>query len=307
MQTQSSGRSVCSCRASFLLTNAQALLDQYEGPADPSFGIFVTVLAGNELRRTGVVEVQAGIAKFSEADDFCVYLPEGQQWRGNSSIKIVLMGSAHAAEGEHFKGAPNSLVDTFFHDLCTGRCFILAEGRVQLGEHFKAGAKGFLAGTSSVLCTLALPAQSANSASASSSVMRGKMPLKVVRKTTGATCMRCSFCFRLMLLQARFNWTSASNDFASIRYVIIFNYSHTHITNKLMLSNIVLPHIIIQSEQSLRGAKTSQNKSHARRMRCASESITNCTSRMVEGTTHVTLPTLLKDKSKGDPHKCAYD
>ena len=242
MQTQSSGRSVCFCGASFILTNAQALLDQYEGPADPSFGIFVTVLAGNELRRTGVVEVQAGIAKFSEADDFCVYLPEGQQWRGNSSIKIVLMGSAHAAEGEHFKGAPNSLVDPFFHDLCTGRCFILAEGRVQLGEHFKAGAKGFLAGTSSVLCSLALPAQTANSASASSSVMRGKMPLKVVRKTTGA-CMRCSFCFRVMLLQARFNLTSASNDFASIGYVIIFNYIHTHITNKLMSSNIILPHM----------------------------------------------------------------
>ncbi len=192
----------------------------------------MTVLAGNELRRTGVVAVQAGIAKFSEADDFCVYLPEGQQWRGNSSIKIVLMGSAHPAEGEHFKGALTSLVDVFVHDLCTGRCFILAEGRVQLGEHFKAGAKGFLAGTSSVLCSLGLPAQTSNTASASSSIMRGKMPPKAVRKTTGATCMWCSFCFRVMLLQARCNLTSASNDVASI-LVLVRNYIHTHITNKL--------------------------------------------------------------------------
>ncbi len=91
--------------ASTWLTHAQALLDQYQGPADPSHGIFVTVLAGNELRRTGVTTVQSGVAKFSEADDFCVYLPEGQQWRGNSSLKIVIMGSAHATEDGHFKGA----------------------------------------------------------------------------------------------------------------------------------------------------------------------------------------------------------
>jgi hypothetical protein len=86
------------------MTIAQALLDQYAGPADPSLGVFVTVLAGNELRRTGVVAVQSGVAKFADGGEFCVYLPEGQQWRGNSSLKIVLMGSAHPPEDSHFKG-----------------------------------------------------------------------------------------------------------------------------------------------------------------------------------------------------------
>ncbi len=84
--------------------SAQALLDQYDGPADLSMGIFVTVLAGNELRRTRVTAVQSGVAKFSDGDDFCVYLPEGQQWRGGSTIKVALMGSAIPAEGGQFKG-----------------------------------------------------------------------------------------------------------------------------------------------------------------------------------------------------------
>ena len=69
----------------FVTLHAQALLDVYAGPADPSLGIFVTVLAGNELRRTSVSTVQGGVAKFVEEDDFCVYLPEGQQWRSNST------------------------------------------------------------------------------------------------------------------------------------------------------------------------------------------------------------------------------
>ena len=86
------------------VTRAQALLDQYAGPADPSLGVFVTVLAGHDLRKTGVAAVQSGVAKFAEGDDFCVYLPEGQQWRGSSSLKIVLMGSAHPPEDGHFKG-----------------------------------------------------------------------------------------------------------------------------------------------------------------------------------------------------------
>ena len=35
-----------------------------------------------------------GVAKFSEEDDFCVYLPEGQQWRSNSTIKVRVRASA---------------------------------------------------------------------------------------------------------------------------------------------------------------------------------------------------------------------
>jgi hypothetical protein len=171
------------------VTKVQALLDQYQGPADPSNGIFVTVLAGNELRRTGVTAVQSGVAKFSEADEFCVYLPEGQQWRGNSSLKVVIMGSAHATVDGQFKGVSIHSFDTccvfVCHNATPGRCFILAEGRVQLGEHFKPGTKGCLAGTSSVLCSLALPAQNL-SHSASMSVLRGKLPPKTVLKTTGA-------------------------------------------------------------------------------------------------------------------------
>ena len=97
-----------SARAS--LTYAQALLDQYDGPANPSLGVFVTVLAGNELRRTGVTAVQSGVAKFTDGDNFCVYLPEGQQWRGSSTLKIVLMGSAHPPEDGQFKGKPLRLL-----------------------------------------------------------------------------------------------------------------------------------------------------------------------------------------------------
>lgn len=73
------------------MTSVQALLDQYVGPADPSLGVFVTILAGNELRRTGVTTIQSGVAKFAEGDDFCVYLPEGQQWRGNSALKVAFL------------------------------------------------------------------------------------------------------------------------------------------------------------------------------------------------------------------------
>jgi hypothetical protein len=172
----------------FCLTNVQALLDQYQGPADPSFGVFVTVLAGNELRRTGVVTVQSGVAKFSDDEDFSVNLPEGQQWRGNSSLKIVLMGSAHAPEHGNFKGAPVPRSSSLLvcHYFCAGRCFILAEGRVQLGEHFRPGPRGYLAGTSSVLCSLELPKQTSSTASAAVS-FRGKLPSKAASKTTG-TC-----------------------------------------------------------------------------------------------------------------------
>jgi hypothetical protein len=103
----------------------QALLDHYEGPADPSLGVFVTILAGNELRRTSVVTMQSGVAKFSEGDDFCVYLPDGQQWRSNSSLKIVLMGSAHAPEDGQFKGTiPLSLTHTHTHSLSLSQYLI---------------------------------------------------------------------------------------------------------------------------------------------------------------------------------------
>jgi hypothetical protein len=82
----------------------QALLDQYDGPAVPSMGVFATVLAGSELRRTSVVPVHSGVAKFNDDDDFCVYLPEGQQWRSSSSIKVVLMGSAQQPVNGQFQG-----------------------------------------------------------------------------------------------------------------------------------------------------------------------------------------------------------
>lgn len=61
---------------------------------------------------------------------------------------------------------------------------------MQLGEHFKPGAKGFLAGTSSVLCSIALPAKPTTPVSSpalrsSSFISRGKAPPP---KTTGAAC-----------------------------------------------------------------------------------------------------------------------
>jgi hypothetical protein len=67
------------------------------------------------------------------------------------------------------------------------RCFILAEGRIQLGEHFKAGVRGFLAGTSSVLCSLELPVQTPGSAA---SIGRSKLPLKPALKARGTSLRR---------------------------------------------------------------------------------------------------------------------